>query len=53
MKSFFILIGNVVLCGCVSGQFFPKVPGPELAYKCKMDPYGSDCLQPPAIFKSS
>lgn len=53
MKTLTVLIVLIALSGCENGHFFPKGYNQELAYKCNMDPYSPDCLQPPPVFKSS
>jgi hypothetical protein len=53
MKALAVIIILITLSGCVSGQLFPEGYGPELAYKCDINPYDPDCLQPPPVFKSS
>jgi hypothetical protein len=52
MKLFTLLFVLIAVSGCANGHFFPGGYSSELAHKCTMDPYGSDCLQPPAILKN-
>ncbi|CAI8721200.1 hypothetical protein EMIT0P253_130039 [Pseudomonas sp. IT-P253] len=51
MKALAVIIVLIALYGYVNGHFFPKGYNQELAYKCDMDPYNPDCLQPPPVFK--
>jgi hypothetical protein len=51
MKRLLIMIAFLVLSGCKSGELFPKGYGHELAYKCHIDPYAPDCLNPPSAIK--
>jgi hypothetical protein len=53
MKALTVIIVLIALSGCENGHFFPKEYNQEQAYKCDMDPYSPDCLQPPPVFKSS
>ena len=53
MKVLSALIILITLSGCTNGHFLPKGYGPELTYKCQIDPYNPDCLQPPPVFKSA
>lgn len=52
MKALVAIIVVVVLAGCASGELFPKGYGNQLAYKCDIDPYHYDCLNPPPVFKN-
>lgn len=49
MKIFLAVLMLVAISGCINTQPFPKVYSPELAHKCQTDPYGFDCLHPPAV----
>lgn len=51
MEALAAIIILMALSGCVGGELFPKGYGHELAYKCDIDPYSSDCLQPPPVYK--
>lgn len=51
MKELTVIIILLTLSGCENGRLFPKGYGHELAYKCQIDPYSPDCLQPPPVFK--
>ena len=51
MKILAAVLILMALTGCESGELFPKGYSQELAYKCDIDPYSSDCLQPPPVFK--
>jgi hypothetical protein len=51
MKILAAVLILMALSGCESGELFPKGYSQELAYKCDIDPYSSDCLQPPPVFK--
>lgn len=53
MKALVAVMILITASGCENGHFFPKGPGHELAYKCDINPYDPDCLNPPPIFKSS
>ncbi|MCY1455092.1 hypothetical protein D3C76_767460 [compost metagenome] len=53
MRSLAVIIILIALSGCVSSEWFPKGYSHELAYKCQINPYDPDCLQPPPVFKSS
>lgn len=53
MKSLAVIIVLVALSGCANSEWFPKGYGHELTYKCDINPYDPDCLQPPPVFKSS
>ena len=53
MKSLMLIIMLNALSGCVSSEWFPKGYGHELAYKCQINPYDPECLQPRPIFKNS
>jgi hypothetical protein len=46
MKELAVIIILIALSGCVDGRLFPGGYGHELAFKCDMDPYSPDCLQP-------
>jgi len=50
MKALAAIIILIALSGCKGGALFPKGYGPELAYKCDINPYDPDCLQPPPVF---
>lgn len=49
MKIILAVFILVSISGCISDRPFLKVYSPELAYKCQTDPYGFDCLHPPAV----
>lgn len=49
MKMILAVLMLVAISGCINTQSFSKVYSPELAYKCQTDPYGFDCLHPPAV----
>jgi hypothetical protein len=51
MKALVVIMLLMSLYGCKGGEFFPEGYGHELAYKCDINPYDSDCLQPPPIYK--
>ncbi|MBK5353680.1 hypothetical protein JFU37_14310 [Pseudomonas sp. TH41] len=51
MKALAAIVVLIALSGCENGHFFPKGYNQELAYKCDIDPYSPDCLQPPPVFK--
>lgn len=53
MKALAAIFIFTTLYGCAGGQLFPKGYGPELVYKCDINPYDPDCLQPPPVLKSS
>lgn len=53
MKALAAIFIFTMLYGCAGGQLFPKGYGPELVYKCDINPYDPDCLQPPPVLKSS
>ncbi|MNF98777.1 hypothetical protein D3C76_1179300 [compost metagenome] len=53
MKALATIIIFTTLFGCADGQLFPERYGPELAYKCDINPYDPDCLKPPPVLKSS
>lgn len=52
MKIILAVFILVAISGCVNARLFPKAYSPELAYKCQTDPYGFDCLHPPAVLKN-
>jgi hypothetical protein len=54
MKELTVIIMLIVLSGCANAEIFDegysRRYGHELAYKCHIDPYNPDCLQPPAAY---
>jgi hypothetical protein len=52
MKVLVAVMILMALSGCENGHFFPKTLGHELAYRCDINPYDPDCLDPPPVFKS-
>lgn len=52
MKLLFAVYMLMALTGCSNKWFVPEKYSPELAYKCQTDPYGSYCLDPPAVLKN-
>ena len=52
MKSLVAIVVVIVLSGCVSDESFPKRYGNQLSYKCDIDPYNYECLNPPPVFKN-
>ena len=52
MRILVAILVVIGLSGCTSGEFFPKGYGNQLSYKCDIDPYHYDCLNPPAVFKN-
>ena len=52
MKIILAVFILVAISGCVNARLFPKTYSPELACKCQTDPYGFDCLHPPAVLKN-
>lgn len=50
MKALAATIILIALSGCNCGELFPKGYGHELVYKCDINPYDPDCLQPPPVF---
>ena len=54
MKEVIVIILLIALFGCANAELFTEEYsrrfGHELAYKCDMNPYDSDCLQPPPVY---
>jgi hypothetical protein len=54
MKELTVIIILITLLGCANAEIFHegyrRGYGHELAYKCDMDPYNPDCLQPPSVY---
>jgi hypothetical protein len=49
MKVLAAIMILMVLYGCKGGELFPKGYSHGLAYKCHINPYDPDCLQPPPV----
>ena len=52
MKTLVVLIMVIVLLGCTNDDFSKRRYDQPLAYKCDIDPYNYECLNPPAVFKN-
>jgi len=54
MKELTLIILLIALSGCARTELFTEEykrrHGHQLAFKCDMDPYSPDCLQPPPVY---
>jgi hypothetical protein len=54
MKELTVIIVLIALAGCANAELFTegynRRYGHGLAYKCDMNPYDPDCLQPPPVY---